>query len=271
MHNQEMAATHGVVVRQVPPGSLAKVTISDPEASLDMPASLPKLQPDTLPPISIYFEHSNPRGLFHYCLWPMYEQLADGSINYLPRYTVIPTEPPGGPTAEYERELALTRKFASTQSCHITEPEVAHVLPGGSRALYYTTPNKDLRAAPSVLKLRRYISPEIQDLSYPERPADTSLSFLRKQRPKVPTGIYGPIEIAIEDAATFGQGITAITWDETIGRICVAIDGELCVRILDMAKSVEPDVRFDAWKERMSREIVEQGCWDTTKDCIHTR
>jgi hypothetical protein len=201
----------------------------------------------------------------------MYEQMADGHINYIPHYVVTPTEPPGGANARYERELALARKYSSAQSCHITEPEVAHVLPGGSRAIYYTTEDDDLKVAPSMIKLRRYISPEIQDLSYPERPADNSLSFLRKQRPKVPTGVYGSIEIPFEDSATFGLGISAITWDESIGRICIAIDGELCVRILDMAKSVEPDTRFNAWKERMSQEIVEQGCWNTTKDCIHTR
>ncbi|EKM83949.1 hypothetical protein AGABI1DRAFT_124275 [Agaricus bisporus var. burnettii JB137-S8] len=269
-HNQEITATHGIVARQVPPNTLIKATISDPDASLNLSTPLPKFQSDPIPPISIFFEHDYPSGLFHFCLWPMYEQTPDGHINYIPRYTVIPTEPPGGITPEYEAEFASAGKFSMAQSCHITDPEVAHVLPGGYRAIFYTTKYDDLRASPSMIKLRRYISPEIQDRSYPEKPADNSLSFLRKTRRKVPNGIYGTIDIPVEDSATFGLGISAITWDESIGRICVAIDGELCVRILDMAKSVEPDVRFDAWKERMSQEIVEQGCWNVTKECIHT-
>lgn len=267
-HHVEMSPTHFVVVRQAPANSLTKVTISDPQIPFDSP-TFPKLRPNPLPPVSIYFQHNRPHGLLHFCLWPMYEQMLDGSTKCIPRYIVDPTPPLDGPTPEFEAMQAEAIKHYAVQTCHISDPQVANVLPGGYRAIYYTTSYDDLKASPSMIKLRRYLSPEIQKVTYPARPDDNSASFLRKPRPLHPNGLYGTIEIPIEDSSAFGKGINAITWDESIGRICIAVEGELGVRILDMARSVEPDKRFVGWKETMSREIAEQDCWNS-KNCIHS-
>lgn len=265
-----MGPTHHIVVRDAPPNSLAKVVISDPPAMPYDSNAFPPLQPNPLPPISIYFEQRQPQGLIHFCLWPHFEELPDGKQSYIPRFTVDPVPPVGGPTSEYEQEFKEAPKFYAMQTCHLSEPHVAHVLPGGYRAVYYTTSYDDRTAAPSMIRLRRYISPEIQKVVYPQRPEDNSLALCRKRRPFHPDGLYGTIDIPLEDANAFKKGINAITWDESIGRICIAVEGELSVRILDMARSVEPDGRFSGWMERMSYEMVEQDCW-TSKDCIHSQ
>jgi len=206
----------------------------------------------------------------HFCLWPLYEELPGGKQEYIPRFTVDPVLPPGGPTSEYEQELAEAPNYYAIQTCHLSEPQVAHVLPGGYRAIYYTTSFDDRTAAPSMIRLRRYLSPEIQKVDYPERPADNSLAFMRKRRLFHPDGLYGTIDIPLDDAGAFSKGINAIAFDESIGRICIAVEGELSVRILDMARNVEPDGRFSGWMEKMSYEIAEQDCW-VSKDCIHSR
>lgn len=265
--NVDMDPTHYVVLRQVPPGSLIKVTISDPQVPSASPA-FPPLQPNPLPPISIYFEHGQPHGLLHFCLWPMYENQPDGAQKWVHRYTIDPSEPEGGITPEWEALRNEARKYYAIQTCHVTEPQVAHVLPGGYRAVYYTTLHDDRRASPSMIRLRRYLSPEIQKVVYPPRPEDNSLMFMRKPRHYHPDGLYGTIDIPLEDTSAFATGINAITWDETIGRVCIAVKGELGIRILDMARNVEPDRRFVKWKDNMCLEMAEQDCW-TSKDCIH--
>jgi len=44
------------------------------------------------------------------------------------------------------------------------------------------------------------------------------------------------------------HGLTAITWDETIGRVCIACGNELKIHILDFAAAVSPDSRFQRWQ-----------------------
>ncbi|KXN90104.1 hypothetical protein AN958_05109 [Leucoagaricus sp. SymC.cos] len=242
-----MAPTHYVIVKSTIPKSLLKVHISDPQVPYHS-EKFPKLLDEPLPPVSIYFESCQPYGLVHFCLWPMYQRVEDGKVNYIPR---------------------TAKKTYAIQTCHICEPQAAHVLPGGYRAIYYTTSHDDRRATPSMIKLRRYLSPEIQRVAYPLRPEDNSLAFLRKKRPVHPTGLYGTVEIPLEDSNAFSKGINAITWDETLGRICIAVEGELGVRILDMGRTVEPDSRFAAWRKKTDQEMFEQDCWHS-KDCIHS-
>lgn len=261
--------TNYIILKSVVPNSLLKVHISEPLIP-DPSPKFPKLQDEPLPPISLYFESRHPYGLMHYSLWPMHKAMPDGKIKYTPRYIVDPTPPPGGPTPEYELVKREARRHYAHQTCHITEPQVVHVLPGNYRAVYYTTSKDDRRASPSMIRLRRYLSPEIQKVVYPERPGDNSLAFMRTERPYHPSGLYGTIEIELEDSKAFSNGINAIAWDESLGRICVAVEGELSVRILDMGRTIEPDQRFADWKVRMSQEIAEQDCWHS-KDCIHSR
>lgn len=205
----------------------------------------------------------------HFSMWPMWHRKSDGEIQYISKYIVDPAPLPGGPTPEWELLRREAQRHYSHQSCHQTDPQVVHILPGNYRAVYYTTSQDDRRISPSMLRLRRYLSPEVQKLAYPERPGDNSLAFMRTERPFHPSGLYGTIEVELEDTNAFHKGINAIAWDESIGRVCIAVEGELGVRILDMGLTVEPDQRFAGWKKRMSQEIAEQNCWHS-KDCLHT-
>ena len=207
----------------------------------------------------------------HFSLWPMCQQTSDGKIHYISKYIVDPAPLPDGPTPEWELVRTEAQKHYTHQSCHQTDPQVVHVLPGNYRAVYYTTSQHDRRTSPSMLRFRRYLSPEVQKTTYPERPKDNSLAFMRTERPFHPSGLYGCIEIGLDDAYAFSsKGINAIAWDESIGRVCVAVQGELGVRVLDMGLTVEPDQRFAGWKKRMSQEIAEQDCWHS-RNCSHTR
>ncbi|KAJ3559570.1 hypothetical protein NP233_g11232 [Leucocoprinus birnbaumii] len=262
--------THYIIVRSdLPPDSLLKVRISEPLFFEPSP-NFPKLQTQPLPPLSIYFESRNPYGLMHYSLWPMYEPTADGGVKYIPKYIVDPTPPANGTTPEWAYERDVARTHYAHQTCHVTDPQVVHILPGNYRAVYYTTSEDDRRASPSIMRLRRYHSPETQKIEYPVRPEDNSSAFMRTERPYLPSGLYGTIDIKPQDDDVFSKGVNAVAWDESIGRICIAVEGELGIRILDMAMNVEPDNRFAGWKQQMSQEIVEQDCWHT-KDCIHSR
>jgi hypothetical protein len=263
-----MTPTHYIIVKEAIPYSLLKVHISDPQTSYESD-KFPKRMDEPLPPISNYFESGQPYGLMHFSIWPMYQTMADGTRKYIPRYVVDPTPPPGGPTAEWEIRKAEAKQHYHLQTCHVVDPQVAHALPGSYRAVYYTTLHTDRRASPSMIRLRRYLSPEIQKVTYPVRPDDNSLAFMRKERPLHPSGLYGTIDIPLEDSSAFAKGINAIAWDETLGRICIAVEGELGVRILDMGRTVEPDQRFAGWKQQIYREIAEQDCWHS-KDCIHS-
>jgi hypothetical protein len=144
------------------------------------------------------------------------------------------------------------------QTQHISSPHVTHVLPGAYRALMYTVMNDDRKDAPSLVSLRRYVNPEYQYADYPVARVDRSTRILRKKLPVVPKNIYCsfPLDENCQQHYQNG-GVAAITWDEGIGRVCIAAENEMQIQIMDFAHVVQPDARFARWKRNQDIALQE--------------
>jgi len=125
------------------------------------------------------------------------------------------------------------------QSRHDTDNTVSHVLPGAYRTLIYTIPAEDRTATPSLLDLRRYISPETQPYDYPmdiDGDANEDQSIMKKRK-NIPYNIYSSLAIPQRLATTLMEdGVTAVAWDEGIGRVCIAASDDSTIHILDFAQ-----------------------------------
>ena len=186
---------------------------------------------DPPPPISIFVQTIHPNGVIHHLVWP--------SAEY------IPATRTRNATVQYY----YTLEHVCFQSQHVCSPLVTHILPGVYRALMYTVMEDDRTDAPSLVSLRRYVNPEYQYADYPIPRVDRSTRILRKKLPAVPCNIYSsfPLDEKCQQHYQNG-GIAAITWDEGIGRVCIAAENEMQIRILDFAHVVHPDARFARWK-----------------------
>jgi hypothetical protein len=115
----------------------------------------------------------------------------------------------------------------------------------------YTVMPDDRTDTPGLVKLRRYINPETKPSDYPRTEGeDTSEPISRKLRPLVPWNVYSTFEVpsSLKRRINEEGGISAITWDEGIGRVCIASRDQITIRILDFAHMIQPDARFAAWK-----------------------
>lgn len=193
---------------------------------------------DPPPPISIFVQTVNPTGVIHHVLWP--------SADYVPATSI----------RSASIRYYYTLEHVCFQSQHISSPLVTHVLPGAYRALMYTVMEDDRKDAPSMVSLRRYVNPEYQYADYPIPRVDRSTRILRKKHPVVPTNIYGSFPLD-ENCQRHYQdgGVAAITWDEGIGRVCIAAENEMQIQILDFAHVVQPDARFARWRRNQDMVI----------------
>lgn len=217
--------------------SVASVHISD----YDVPGPTGPDQPDLCyyydpaPPVSIYLRLKNPSGLLHHAIYPIETKVK-----------ATATAP-----AHYEYEYKHNAVHVTT---HISDPEVAHVLPGATRAVVYTVDKDDRTDFPKMLRLRRYNHPFARAGKYQEalKPEPEPISR-RKRKPilrKTLFRTFGPQDI-VEEINNRG-GVAAIAWDEGSGRICVAAEKENEVRILDCSYVTIPDARFAEWKRKQA-------------------
>lgn len=192
------------------------------------------------PPISIYLETVEPVGVIHHILWP------------------TPITIPGTPAHPSVTKYYYNLDHVCWQTQHISAPLATLVLPGAYRSLMYTVMTDDRKDARSMINLRRYVNPEFQKTTYPVPRGDMSADILRKKYPPVPARIYCSLPLDEEGQHLYQNGgLAAISWDEGIGRVCLASEKEEQIQILDFAHIVHPDARFARWKR--NQEIVMQG------------
>ena len=183
------------------------------------------------PPISIFAQTVQPTGIIHHVLWPS-----------------------AAPVRETATRPASTRYYYSLehvcfQSQHICSPLVTRVLPGAYRALMYTVMGDDRTDSPAMVSLRRYVNPEFCHSTYPITRVDRSAVILRKSHSMVPGNIYCSFPLDKDTLEHYQNGgVAAITWDEGIGRVCMAAENEMHIQILDFAHVVQPDMRLARWK-----------------------
>ncbi|KAJ7070678.1 hypothetical protein C8F01DRAFT_389157 [Mycena amicta] len=192
----------------------------------------PRLQPASGPPepISLYCRTSAPPGLVHYLIWPKI------------------VEQPNAPTQFY-----FNLEYVVPQTVHVSSPYAMNVLPGSSRALVFSVEN-ERKGSPRVLSVRRYLSPMLQPLWAPRPMEDPTEPISRRDRPPLSQKYYSAFHLprAIRHKLD-AQGLAAITWDEAVGRVCIACGDEFNIHILDFASSITPDDRFKHWQ--MAQEI----------------
>ncbi|KAK0496729.1 hypothetical protein EDD18DRAFT_174344 [Armillaria luteobubalina] len=100
-----------------------------------------------------------------------------------------------------------------------------------------------------MTSLLRYTSREALPTGYSSPTLPTEEPLLRKGRRGISKFVYAPFADVNEESHPkfFHQGISAATWDESIGRACFVSDEGRVVEVLDMAYVVKPDDRKTQW------------------------
>jgi hypothetical protein len=197
--------------------------ISDHNISTAHDASL---QP-TLPaafgppaPISIFCQTIKPHGLQHYVMWP------------------VQVDVPATSTSDPQTNHYYSLGNVSFQSRRDSDLVVSHVVPGAFRALIYTVPAADRTDSPALLELRKYISPEVRPYDHLaiEDYVDEKERIMKKRK-VIPGHIFTSLAIPRKLQAILRDGgVTAIAWDEGIGRVCIASSRSLTIYVLDFAQ-----------------------------------
>ncbi|KAJ7687350.1 hypothetical protein B0H17DRAFT_685696 [Mycena rosella] len=177
------------------------------------------------PPISLFCRTVGPVGIVHYLIWPKIEE----EPNKPPRYY-------------------FNLEYVVPQTVHVSGPWATNVLTGSSKALMYTV-DSERKDTPRVLTVRRYLSPQLQPLWSLRGLEDPIEPISRRDRPELSKKYYSSFNLPrylrrkLDD-----EGLAAITWDEAIGRMCLACGDEFKIHILDFASAVTPDARFKQWQ-----------------------
>ncbi|ESK96147.1 hypothetical protein Moror_7288 [Moniliophthora roreri MCA 2997] len=191
----------------------------------DLPSLYERKDMAPLSPISIYARTFFPQGLLHYEIFPVWK---DGKWDYI-LDAVIP------------------------QTVHRSEPNQSHVIPGIYRSLVYTTPSDDRSGNPKLLSMRRYFNPRYAPDTYEPYKQVESLfvPVLGKERYPVPKLLYTSFEACDPTYNSIANhGVSAITWDEGTGRVCIASQKDMKIVIMDLGKLPPPvDRRLDMWRD----------------------
>lgn len=180
------------------------------------------------PPISIFGRTRAPstEGLMHMSIWPL---RVEG-----PR----PSPPPQPAAALPMPQLRYTLTEARYQSYQAFEDADhhlnVHVLPGSYRALVYITPGDDNSDAPPITALYSYVSPEARTLREAGSPFDEDEP--EKGRAVIRDRSLVAIDLPKNISSLLMQGVTAIAWDESIGRLCFSTVRSSRVHVLDFAQ-----------------------------------
>ncbi|KAJ8075184.1 hypothetical protein PM082_019512 [Marasmius tenuissimus] len=195
--------------------------------SLDLPQLYEGHDNAPLTPISIYVRTSAPLGIVHYEVFPIRDPVTNEWDYVLD--SVIP------------------------QTVHISDPVETRIIPGTTRSLIYTVPPNDRTGHPKLLSLRRYFNPRYAPDDYKPFALKDHLEVpvLDKERYPKPKLLYSSFDVC--DPTFHGvaeKGLSAITWDEGTGRVCVASQEDMKIVILDLGKvNGASDPRFEKWRK----------------------
>lgn len=198
-------------------------SVVDPSVYPDLTRKLPHH------PISIYGRSITPTGFFHITFWPEPIPEALGSAANPP-----PIDDPL-PYIHYplsEARLQTHSTIGGTKTLM-----KVHVLPGSSRALVYTTPADNRTDAPPILGFYSYVSPENRAAEDEPQSDVAPGPNSNPNRVRMREILLMRVAIPPEVETIFKRGVTAITWDEGIGRACVSAVNDSNIYILDFAQS----------------------------------
>ncbi|TFK26672.1 hypothetical protein FA15DRAFT_588002 [Coprinopsis marcescibilis] len=187
------------------------------------------------PPVSIYLETYDPPGIEHHAVYPKQVQVSAETATTPARYTY-----------EYDHDTYQM----STHVCRAGTK--ATVLPGSQRAMLVLTEPGNVRDSKRVLGLRRYVHPTNTGVKYEEDPPLYAEPVMRRGRFPMPRkGVYSTMDSG-DTLDTINElgGASAVCWDESTGRTCIAPEHGQGIFILEGSKIVRPDKRFDEWKKK---------------------
>jgi hypothetical protein len=193
------------------------------------------------PPISIYMKTVKPKGILHY--------------NMYASQVVVGFQVNAEGAADEIKEWRYDTAWAVPQSTHYTEPLDARVIAGVHRALIYTVPGDDRTDEPNLVALRRYFNPLFPGAEYPYPiygDPEPEHQVVEK-RYKRPTNLFCSFDVNSPYLEYIKeQGFTAIAWDESIGRVCIATPKDMHILVLDVGKMTEvwnlQKFQVDKWK-----------------------
>ncbi|KAF4573448.1 hypothetical protein EYR36_007963 [Pleurotus pulmonarius] len=194
----------------------------------------PKLRPTSgpPPPISVFARVADPNGVMHFKMWPEHIQ-----------------EPPfAGRPARTTYRYAI--RLFQNQSLQLTGSNKAHVLPGTDRAIIYHVPEDDRSDTPPLVNLRKYIDPGYPHPDLPAPDPDEDVGVLRSTRRRVPHRVFSTLKLPSIWSKTLGKGLSAIAWDEGIGRVCITGDHDRLIRVLDFADAPQTRHLFAEWRRQ---------------------
>lgn len=123
------------------------------------------------------------------------------------------------------------------------------MLPGVRRALIYTVPLDDRSDNPKIKKLGRYFNPNFHLEEYPHGAEPEGDMSVLRQRYIRPAEEYTTFKFSSPTFKMIAEtGFSAITWDESTGRICIATRKTMKFLIMDVKTIVPPDDRFAQWR-----------------------
>ncbi|KAF9270862.1 hypothetical protein L218DRAFT_849531 [Marasmius fiardii PR-910] len=215
--------------------------------AIDLPELYERRDKAALTPISIYARTKGPHGIIHYEIFPVLDPLTDQWKYALD--SVIP------------------------QTVHESEPVDTRVIPGITRSLVYTVPGHDRTSHPKLLSLRRYFNPRYAPEAYKPYAVKDQLyvPVLERERFPTPKILYRSF-IACDPSynGITESGVSAITWDEGTGRVCIAALEDMKIVVMDLGRTVVwSDRRFADWQRavqllRESQEINWSGATTAT-------
>ncbi|KAF9006095.1 hypothetical protein BDQ17DRAFT_1352725 [Cyathus striatus] len=224
---------------------IVSIQISGCESPITVPEEILSSGPPD--PISIYVRMKQP-GVSHYSLYPALVNLPINKFGLGPR----------------RYRFTLDEKNLIVQSVHLTRPYDCRVLPAVHRSILYNL--LDAHLHPAVANIRRHHSasnvPADEKCVY-KPPVLEDEQVTRHGRPKVPKKIYVTVDTpGLTDEINQNGGLSAITWDEGIGRLCFATGNDSSIRMLDYGQSTHPDSRLQKWKAELADRERRREIWE---------
>ncbi|KIY70909.1 hypothetical protein CYLTODRAFT_487676 [Cylindrobasidium torrendii FP15055 ss-10] len=239
-----LSPTSGVMLPEYSPGSSLKV--SEPMAVETSQGGIPH-------PISIYVQTQSPRFIVH--------------------YTISATQRFAHGTAPWWAYDLKTLQSQATTAC---PDEEMFIVPGTKRGLILSHTPED-KSTDSIIpkfnltSVRRYFNPETPALANILRTLPTLEGMQRTLqlcawRPRL---LYRTIRIPEHTIRRMNAfGISAVGWDESSGRTCIATKQDERLHILDVADMPKPDECYDRFDSL--QHILKVGRFEPRSPALST-
>ncbi|KAJ3829189.1 hypothetical protein EV361DRAFT_989445 [Lentinula raphanica] len=174
------------------------------------------------------------------------------------QYSVLPLQ-------AYDGHWFYNLEFCPKVEQTVQDPDHhMRILPGLHRALVYTVPVGDRSDRPKIMSLGRYHNPDwnLWYEGYPHGPFPQGDLSVVRQRYRQPEDLYWKIQCHSNVFKQISEaGCNAITWDESTGRVCMAMQKNMNFLILDVKRVMTPDDRFAQWRRLQAMTAGPDTLW----------